>query len=100
MVLIAVTCPYCQRERLTKRGDTDTGKQRCRCQNPDCPHPSFLLNPTYTGWRLCSRTCSNTNSTGMKQHRRVLANSPVGHYGHPNVITMAASRPDELLEAL
>jgi hypothetical protein len=36
----------------------------------------------------------------MKQHRRVLANSPVGHYGHPNVITMAASRPDELLEAL
>ena len=49
MVLIAVTCPYCQSDRITKRGKTDTGKQRYRCQNPDCPHLSFLLNPAYKG---------------------------------------------------
>jgi transposase-like protein len=49
MVLIAVTCPYCQSDDITKRGKTDTGKQRYRCQNPDCPHQSFLLNPAYKG---------------------------------------------------
>ena len=31
MVLIAVTCPYCQSDPITKRGKTDTGKQRYRC---------------------------------------------------------------------
>ena len=49
MVLIAVTCPYCQSDLIAKRGKTDTGKQRYRCQNPDCPHQSFLLNPAYKG---------------------------------------------------
>ncbi len=28
MVLIAVTCPYCQSDHITKRGKTDTDKQR------------------------------------------------------------------------
>jgi transposase-like protein len=49
MVLIAVTCPYCQTNQIAKRGKTDTGKQRYRCQNPHCPHQSFLLNPAYKG---------------------------------------------------
>jgi transposase-like protein len=49
MVLIAVTCPYCQSDCIAKRGKTETGKQRYRCQNPDCPHQSFLLNPAYKG---------------------------------------------------
>lgn len=49
MVLIAVTCPYCQSDQITKRGKTDTGKQRYRCHNPTCPHQSFLLNPAYKG---------------------------------------------------
>ena len=49
MVLIAVTCPYCQTDQIAKRGKTDTGKQRYRCQNPSCPHQSFLLNPAYKG---------------------------------------------------
>ena len=51
MVLMAVTCPYCQSDHITKRGKTDAGKQRYRCQNPDCPHQSFLLYPPYK-WRL------------------------------------------------
>ncbi len=49
MVLIAVTCPYCQSDHIAKRGKTDTDKQRYRCQNPDCLHQSFLLNPAYKG---------------------------------------------------
>jgi insertion element IS1 protein InsB len=49
MVLIAVTCPYCQSDQITKRGKTDTGKQRYRCQNPNCPRQFFLLNPAYKG---------------------------------------------------
>jgi transposase-like protein len=49
MVLMAVTCPYCQSDHIVKRGKTDTGKQRYRCQNPNCPHHSFLLNPAYKG---------------------------------------------------
>jgi transposase-like protein len=49
MVLIAATCPYCQSDHITKRGRTDNGKQRYRCQNPNCPHQSFLLNPAYKG---------------------------------------------------
>jgi transposase-like protein len=34
---------------VVKRGKTDTGKRRYRCQNPDCSHQSFLLDPTYKG---------------------------------------------------
>ncbi len=49
MVLIAVNCPYCQSDQIAKLDQTDTGKQRYRCQNPDCPHQSFLLNPAYKG---------------------------------------------------
>ena len=49
MVLIALTCPYCQSDRITKRGKTETGKQRYRCQNADCSHQSFLLDPAYKG---------------------------------------------------
>lgn len=49
MVLIAVTCPYCQSDHITKRGKTATGKQRSRCHNPKCPHQSFLRNPAYKG---------------------------------------------------
>ena len=49
MVLIVVTCPYCQSDHITKRGKTDTDKQRYRCHNPHCPHQSFLLHPAYKG---------------------------------------------------
>jgi transposase-like protein len=49
MVFTPVPCPHCQSEQVTKRGKTDTGKQRYRCQNPDCSHQSFLLDPAYRG---------------------------------------------------
>ena len=49
MVLIAVTCPYCQSDHITKRGKTETDKQRYRCHNANCPHQSFLQQPAYKG---------------------------------------------------
>lgn len=49
MVQIPVLCPYCQGKQVVKRGKTDTGKQRYRCQNGECSHQSFLLDPTYKG---------------------------------------------------
>jgi transposase-like protein len=49
MIRIAVPCPYCQSEQVVKGGKADTGKQRYRCQNPDCSHQSFLLDPAYRG---------------------------------------------------
>src|SRR5215211_4860999 len=49
MVRKPVVCPYCQGKQVVKRGKTDTGKQRYRCQNPKCCHQSFLLDPAYKG---------------------------------------------------
>jgi transposase-like protein len=44
-----VVCPYCQGKRIVKRGKTETGNQRSQCQNPECSHRSFLLEPAYKG---------------------------------------------------
>lgn len=49
MVHEPVVCPYCQGKQVVKRGKTDTGKQRSRCQNSRCSHQSFLLDPTDRG---------------------------------------------------
>jgi transposase-like protein len=75
MVLIAVLCPYCQSDQIIKRGKTETGKQRYRCQNPDCPHQSFVLNPTYKG-RLPDVKAQvidmSLNGSGIRDIARVL----------------------------
>ena len=49
MVLKLVVCPYCHGDQVVKRGKTETGKQRYRCHNPECAHPSFLLDAAYKG---------------------------------------------------
>ena len=49
MVHQLVVCPYCQGEQGVKRGKTETGKQRSRCQHEECAHQSFLLEPVYKG---------------------------------------------------
>ena len=49
MVHRPVVCPYCHGDQIGKRGKTDTGKQRYRCQNEECSHQSFLLDPAYKG---------------------------------------------------
>ena len=49
MVLVPVTCPYCQSAQVIKGGQTETGTQRYRCQQTNCPHRSFVLEPAYNG---------------------------------------------------
>lgn len=49
MVLIPVLCPHCQSDQVIKGGTTNAGTQRYRCQNANCPHASFVLNPSYQG---------------------------------------------------
>ena len=49
MVLIPVLCPHCQSDQVIRGGTTKAGKQRYRCQNVDCSHYSFVLNPAYQG---------------------------------------------------
>jgi len=46
MVLIPVLCPHCQSDQVIKGGTTKAGTQRYRCQNANCPHSSFVLNPS------------------------------------------------------
>ena len=79
MVLMPVLCPYCHHDQVVKRGKTDTGKQRYRCQNPDCPHASFLLDPAYKG-RLPDMKQQvidmSLNGSGVRDTARVLGISP------------------------
>jgi len=49
MIFIAVRCPHCDSDQVTKRGKTGNGKQRYRCQNEACSHRSFLLDYSYRG---------------------------------------------------
>lgn len=75
MVLIAVRCPYCQSEQITKRGKTDTGKQRYRCHNTACPHQSFLLDGAYPGRRPAIKAQivdMRLNGSGVRDIARVL----------------------------
>ncbi len=49
MIIQVLHCPYCQGTDIVRHGKSPEGKQRYRCQTPNCPHQSFLLNPTYKG---------------------------------------------------
>jgi transposase-like protein len=75
MALITVRCPYCHSDQIIKRGKTDTDKQRYRCQNPDCPHQSFVLDPVYKG-RLPDIKQQviemSLNASGIRDTARVL----------------------------
>jgi len=75
MVHKPVVCPYCQGKQVVKRGKTDTGKQRYRCQNSGCSHQSFLLEPSYKG-RLPAIKRQviemSLNGSGVRDTARVL----------------------------
>src|SRR5713101_2136381 len=79
MVLIPVRCPYCQSDQVIKGGKTATGKQRYRCQQPTCPHRSFLLNPAYKGRspEIKQQVIDvSLNGSGIRDTARVLQISP------------------------
>lgn len=79
MVLMAVPCPDCHSDHITKRGNTETGTQRYRCHNPDCPHQSFLRNPASKGRvpaikaQIIDRALTGS---GLRDTARVLGSVP------------------------
>jgi len=44
MAVIPVRCPYCDSDHIVKRGKTDSGKQRYRCQDAACSKHTFILD--------------------------------------------------------
>jgi len=49
MILIPVQCSHCHSDHVIKGGITKGGKQRYKCQNPNCLHYPFQLDITYKG---------------------------------------------------
>ena len=49
MVFLPVHCPYCQSDRVVKRGKSESGQPRYLCQNEACAHRSFRLDYVYQG---------------------------------------------------
>ena len=49
-VFIPVNCPDClTSEKIFKHGFTKDGKQRYRCENPECSRRTFILNHSHPG---------------------------------------------------
>jgi transposase-like protein len=66
-------------EHVIRGGKTRTGKQRYRCQNADCPHASFVLNPAYQGRLPAIKeqvVDMALNGSGIRDTARVLKISP------------------------
>lgn len=79
MVLISVLCPHCQSDQVIKGGTTQAGTQRYRCHNANCPHYSFVLNPSYQGHLPAVKEQiidMALNGSGIRDTARVLKISP------------------------
>lgn len=79
MVFVPVTCPYCRSDQVIKGGKTATGKQRYRCQQIDCSHRSFVLDPVYKGClpQIKEQVIDMAlNGSGIRDIARVLKISP------------------------
>ena len=78
-VWLPVQCPHCHSEEVIKNGKSAEGKQRYRCQNPDCPYRTFILNQTYPGRsrQVKQQIVEMTlNGSGIRDIARVLHISP------------------------
>ena len=66
-------------ENRYQNGKSAQGKQRYRCQNPDCPYRTFILNQTYPGRsrQVKQQIVEMTlNGSGVRDIARVLRVSP------------------------
>ncbi|MCD6056074.1 MAG: transposase [Gammaproteobacteria bacterium] len=50
MAKIEVRCPVCKTTRVVKFGNSETGKQRFRCNNTECSKNTFILDYTNKGF--------------------------------------------------
>jgi len=79
VVLIPVLCPYCASDQVVKRGKTENGKQRYRCQNKACATKTFILDYSYPGYlpEVKKQIIDmSINGSGVRDTARVLAISP------------------------
>jgi transposase-like protein len=70
-----ITCPACGGNHITKSGLSALGSQRYRCQNPDCPTKTFMLNYRYKAYEpgVKERVVEMAiNSSGVRDTARVL----------------------------
>jgi len=79
MILIPMQCPHCHSDHVIKGGITQAGKQRYKCQNPNCTHYSFQLDLTYKGRspEVKEQIIDMAlNGSGIRDTARVLKISP------------------------
>ena len=50
MAVIAVRCPFCDSDKIVRRGKTNNGQQRYLCQNEICSLHTFILDYTNRGY--------------------------------------------------
>ena len=77
--LVPVPCPYGHRAQGITGGQTETSKQRERCQPTTCSHRSCVLEPAYTG--RCPQGTEQImamalHGRGIRETARVLQSSP------------------------
>lgn len=72
MKTVAIRCPHCGSEQVSRNGHNKTGKQRYICNNPECSHRSFMEEYTYKACNPEVREqvlklavdCTGTRATG------------------------------------
>jgi transposase-like protein len=72
-------CPTCDGGDVVKHGKTSDGKQRFRCQHPQCESVTFIRTYTYQGGlpEVKRRIIEmSLNGRGMRDIARVLHSSP------------------------
>ena len=80
MAVIPVRCLYCDSDHIVKRGKTDSGKQRYRCQDAACSKHTFILDYTNRGYLPSVKrqiVDLALNGSGIRDTARVLGFSPV-----------------------
>ena len=74
-VWLAVQCPDCHSTDIAPHGSSAEGKKRCRCQNPECPRSTFVLNNSHPGRsrKVKQRIVEmSLNGSGVRDISRVL----------------------------
>jgi transposase-like protein len=74
-VLISVLCPSCHQAEVYKHGRSKEGKQRYRCENPECPRRTFILHHSHLGRtpEVKQRIIDlSQNGSGIRDTARVL----------------------------
>jgi transposase-like protein len=79
MALAPIHCPTCHGVDVVKHGKTSDGKQRFRCQDPQCESVTFIHTYTYQGLLPEVKrqiTDMSLNGSGIRDIARVLHISP------------------------